>query len=221
MGDILIDDIEGNFRKFVHLEDIQETYVSPSDEKFDAEGSEELKPDGPEFVVKSLENSATVPFSEDDDHETALQVLFFEQPTSPLVSAMKGTREKLGASPRRLTVKWAPDVYDPIPNSLSHTVKGKQKKSRRDRDKDSNNYKKGGKKGQKGKSRAGAGGKDKKQLRKTGGKSDKSHKTPNNFEALADSSYDLNEFHLGSPDYCGSSFLKKSPTRFHYVAEAL
>lgn len=39
------------------------------------------------------------------------------------VSAMKGSREKRGVTPpQKLTVKWAPDVYDPVPSSISHTV---------------------------------------------------------------------------------------------------
>lgn len=132
-----------------------------------------------------------------------------------LVSAMKGSREKQGGSPRKLTVSWAPDVYDPIPNSLSHSVKSKQKKSsRKDRDKDNNHNKKNGKKGQKGSSSKGLGGKDKKQFRKSGGRSDKCYKT---MDAPEDT-----DFGVGSPDYCGSSFLKNSGAKFHYsVAEAL
>lgn len=40
-----------------------------------------------------------------------------------LVSALKGGRQKEGAPPRaKLTVKWAPDVYDPPATSLSHTL---------------------------------------------------------------------------------------------------
>lgn len=39
------------------------------------------------------------------------------------VSAIKGSREKRGATPpQKLTVKWSPDVYDPVPNSVSHSV---------------------------------------------------------------------------------------------------
>ncbi|GAB2272471.1 hypothetical protein Dimus_007295 [Dionaea muscipula] len=42
-----------------------------------------------------------------------------------LVSALKGSREKEGAPPRKLSVSWAPDVYDPPPTSLSHSPKKK------------------------------------------------------------------------------------------------
>lgn len=187
------------------------------DYKSDAEGFQELEPNGHEPVNKSLEKAATLP-SEDNEPEAALQLLFSgksDQPALQLVSAMKGSREKLGASPRKLAVSWAPDVYDPIPNSLSHTVKSRQKKSRKD--KNSNKSKKNGKKGQKGNSKGGGGGKDKKQFRKTGGRSDKFYEP---LDACDDP--ELGEFDVGSPDYCGSSFLKKSPTMFHYpVAEAL
>lgn len=41
-----------------------------------------------------------------------------------LVSAMKG-----GRGPRKLRVKWAPEVYDPIPTSVSHTTPKKQQQS--------------------------------------------------------------------------------------------
>ncbi|CAH1441899.1 unnamed protein product [Lactuca virosa] len=39
------------------------------------------------------------------------------------VSAKKGSLEKRGVTPpQKLTVKWAPDVYDPVPSSISHTL---------------------------------------------------------------------------------------------------
>ncbi|XP_065852779.1 uncharacterized protein [Euphorbia lathyris] len=219
VGGVLVDEIESSLRKFVRVEDIQETYASQSDDNSDdAEESEELEPFGPELGVGSMEKDVTDPRTEEDDPEAALQLLFSEgstQPIVPIVSAMKGTREKLGASPRKLTVNWAPDVYDPVPNSLSHAVKSKQKKSRKDKDKDNNNYKKNGKKGQKGYSKGGAGSKDKKQHRKTGGRSEKCYRSCDGLDSS-------DEFDVGSPDYCGSSFLKKSPANFHYsVAEAL
>ncbi|KAK1426122.1 hypothetical protein QVD17_14791 [Tagetes erecta] len=43
------------------------------------------------------------------------------------ISAMKGSREKQRAGPpQKLTVKWAPEVYDPVPTSVSHAVTNKQ-----------------------------------------------------------------------------------------------
>ncbi|KAK9279113.1 hypothetical protein L1049_012788 [Liquidambar formosana] len=43
--------------------------------------------------------------------------------TLKLISAMKGGREKQGLRLEKVTVTWAPDVYDPPATSLSHTVK--------------------------------------------------------------------------------------------------
>ncbi|KAH7837793.1 hypothetical protein Vadar_018046 [Vaccinium darrowii] len=41
----------------------------------------------------------------------------------PVVSSMKGSREKRGLHVENLSVRWAPDVYDPTPTSQCHTVK--------------------------------------------------------------------------------------------------
>ncbi|XP_006644894.1 uncharacterized serine-rich protein C1E8.05-like [Oryza brachyantha] len=47
-----------------------------------------------------------------------------------LVSALKGSRAKRGIV-TKLSVSWAPDVYDPPVTSGSHTVKGHQRSSRK------------------------------------------------------------------------------------------
>lgn len=141
------------------------------------------------------------------------------------MSALKGSREKLGLSPKNLTVTWAPDVYDPPPTSVLHTVGSK----RQQKSKKKNEKKKNGKKGRKGNNSArgssGSGsGKDNKQFRRGSGSSDKCYKLLEVDDRIANASGDLDDFNVGSPDpsYCGSSFLKKSPTRMHYsVAEAL
>ena len=52
------------------------------------------------------------------------------QGTPRLVSAMKGTRAKQGIM-TKLSVSWAPDVYDPPVTSDSHTVRGHQRSSRK------------------------------------------------------------------------------------------
>lgn len=125
---------------------------------------------------------------------------------------MKGSREKQGKPRMKLTVKWAPDVYDPVPTLLSHTVKiRKQQKSRNKK-----NDKKNGKKGQKGNSSRG--GKDKK--RKTSGTSDLCYKLPDSRDKVIETSTD---FDLSSQEsYCGTSYLKNSLTKVHFsVAEAL
>ncbi|KAE8706014.1 Histone H2A 12 [Hibiscus syriacus] len=114
--------------------------------------------------------SFSVP-AEDDEIVTALQRMFSEDSVQSysrtillpaplkLVSALKGSREKQGSTPKKLTVKWAPDVYDPPPTSVLHTVGNrKQQKSKKKK----NDKKKNGKKGQKGNNagRGSGGGKD-------------------------------------------------------------
>ncbi|XWS43694.1 hypothetical protein CRYUN_Cryun16bG0125400 [Craigia yunnanensis] len=181
----------------------------------------------------SLPSSLSPP-EDDDEIETALRRIFSEDSVqSPysrsislptplkLVSALKGSRENQGSSLKKLTVTWAPDVYDPPPMSVLHTVRSKkQQKSKKNNDK-----KKNGKKGQKGNnsSRSSGGGKDNKQFRRGGGSSDRCYKPLEVENRIVKASGDLDDFNFGSPDpHCGSSFLKKSPTRMHYsVAEAL
>lgn len=165
--------------------------------------------------------------TEEEEPETALRWLFGEEHynqgysrsvslPSPLklLSAMKGSREKEGLSTEKLTVKWAPDVYDPPVTLMSHTVKSnKQQKSRNKK-----NWKRDGKKGQRSNSSR---GKDKKQYRK-GGASERGHRSLDPREMITDTN---DEFLVGSREphsYCGSSFLKNSLTNMHYpVAEAL
>ncbi|KAL4285245.1 hypothetical protein GQ457_16G022890 [Hibiscus cannabinus] len=188
-------------------------------------------------LAKSASFPSAVP-SEEDEIATALQRMFMEDsvqtysrsvslPTPlKLVSALKGSREKQGLPPKKLTVKWAPDVYDPPPTSVLHTVGNKKQQSKSKKKK--NDKKKNGKKGQKGNnarrgSGGGGGGKDNKHCGGSGC-SDRCYKPPPEVhqDRLANSSIDLDGFKVGSPDpYCGSSFLKKSPTQMHYsVAEA-
>ncbi|CAI9098178.1 OLC1v1034782C1 [Oldenlandia corymbosa var. corymbosa] len=161
-----------------------------------------------------------------------------------LVSALKGSREKLGAPPRNLTVKWAPDVYDPIPTSASHVPNRKPQRYN----------KRNGKNKQKGSSKASRGkGKEKKQSRKSGGSSTKHYKLADNESSGAwygNPQPSILEFGVGCPDpfgdsqgsevlsgglassavdfgvtnpdpFCGHSFLKKSVASMHFpVTEA-
>ncbi|URE18307.1 F-Box protein [Musa troglodytarum] len=61
--------------------------------------------------------------SEDINKEGTVQ--WIEQTTPKLVSAMKGGRAQEGKPLKsKLSVKWAPEVYDPPATSESHTVKG-------------------------------------------------------------------------------------------------
>ncbi|XP_008241444.1 PREDICTED: uncharacterized protein LOC103339866 [Prunus mume] len=149
----------------------------------------------------------------EEEPETAMRM----PAPSKLLSAMKGSREKEGLSPGKLTVTWAPDVYDPPTTSMSHTVTGKKQQ----KSKNKKNWKRDGKKGQKGSSSR---GKEKKQYRK-GGASERSHRYLDSRETLVGTNNDFGDLVVGSPDqhsYCGSSFLKNSLTSMHYpVAEAL
>ncbi|KAK8713833.1 hypothetical protein V6N13_149041 [Hibiscus sabdariffa] len=168
---------------------------------------------------------------EDDEIETSLRWIFSEDlvlspcshsislPTPlMLVSALKGSREKQGLPAKELRVTWAPDVYDPVPTSALHTVRGKkQQKSKKSYDK-----KKNGKKVQKGNSsRGGNGGsKSHKHSRRGGASSDRWY----DYKPLeVNTSGNLDVFKVGGTDpYCGSSFLKVTPTKVHYsMAEAL
>lgn len=147
-------------------------------------------------------------------------VLFFflldvivSQAPMKVVPAIKGSREKQGIPPKKLSVTWAPDVYDPIPTSASHVPSNKNR----------SNGKKSGKykhKGSSGKSSRGSkGGKDKKQVRKNGGGSTKLKPF---HEDCGVGFGEGQDFDVGSPDpFCGSSFLKNSVTKMHFpVGEA-
>ncbi|KAK7856605.1 hypothetical protein CFP56_022580 [Quercus suber] len=103
-------------------------------------------------------------------------------------------------------MKWAPNVYDPRPTLMSHSVKNKSsQKYKNNKQNDKKNEKKNGKKGQKNSSH-GISGKDKKQSRKAA-------KGSNEFEV----------FDVGSSNFhCGNSFVRESHIEMHYpVAEAL
>ncbi|XP_057499740.1 uncharacterized protein LOC130783949 [Actinidia eriantha] len=134
-----------------------------------------------------------------------------------LVSAMKGSREKWGKPPKKLTVSWAPDVYDPPPSAPT-SVRINKPRSKSE-------SKKNGKSKHKVKSSKGASSKDKRRVRKHGGSSNKCYRLLDDFDKLVDYNEpptELENFDVGSPDsYCGSSFLKKSVTKLHFsVAEA-
>ncbi|KAG9142613.1 hypothetical protein Leryth_011689 [Lithospermum erythrorhizon] len=140
--------------------------------------------------------------------------------TLKLVPAIKGSREKLGNPPRKLSVTWSPDVYDPVPTAVSHVPTNKSQRHRSDGKKNGRSKQKGGGKSSRGSSTR---SKDKKHDRKVGGSSrcykalidDFPQAPPKSFASMAD-------FGVGSADaFCGSSFLKKSVSQFHFpVTEA-
>ncbi|XP_073282087.1 uncharacterized protein [Primulina huaijiensis] len=82
----------------------------------------------------------------------------------PIVSAMKGSREKQGIEPKKLSVTWAPGVYDPVPTAASRVPSNKNQRYRNDGKSYGKNKLKGG-----GKSSRGRRGKDKKQVHKNNG----------------------------------------------------
>ncbi|XP_073151714.1 uncharacterized protein [Henckelia pumila] len=84
--------------------------------------------------------------------------------SSKIVSAMKGSREKQGIEHKKLSVTWAPDVYDPVPTAASHVPSNKNHRYRNDGKRYGKSKLKGG-----GKSSRGSKGKDKKQVHKNSG----------------------------------------------------
>ncbi|KAL9244447.1 hypothetical protein vseg_018222 [Gypsophila vaccaria] len=139
-----------------------------------------------------------------------------------LVSAMKGTREKEGIPSQKLSVKWASDVYDPLPTSVSHFPK-----KRNHQQQYSKNHKKHGKGKHKGKNTrgGGSGSKEKKHSHKTSGKSDRC------LDSYADTDrvqnykpslemLDFTEPGIGGPapdPSCGSKFLGQASSTMHCV----
>ncbi|XP_019164386.1 PREDICTED: uncharacterized protein LOC109160550 [Ipomoea nil] len=162
-----------------------------------------------------------------DDESSANRLLSHSKslPT-PLkfISAMKGSREKLGTPPKKLSVKWAPDVYDPIPTSVSHVPKNRPRHRSDGKKKGKNKQKNSAK------SSRGSKAKDKKQVRKHGSSSNSKRDFPLLDEsstsilvASSEVQTSIVDFDIGSPPaaFCGSSFLKKSVPKLHFaVAEA-
>ncbi|XP_074567787.1 uncharacterized protein LOC141824402 [Curcuma longa] len=100
-----------------HVSKIDITFMDDNEwEDFDKHTSIHMS----EHPQSPLSQDAIEPPSKIMDAESS------EKPcTTKLISAMKGTREQLGMQPnKKLSVKWAPDVYDPPVTSESHTVKG-------------------------------------------------------------------------------------------------
>lgn len=177
---------------------------------------------------KCLHKSATFPAAVKEEPtlgsqlENKCSMRSLSLPTeSKLVSALKGSREKEGVPPRKLSVSWAPDVYDPPPTSLSHYPKKKTQQHFK-------SNKKHGKGKQKNKNvrGGGSGPKEKKHYRKMGGRSDRCLDSFANTDRVLSSnnykSLDLLDFDdnidIGSPDSkCTSSFLEQAGGTMHCV----
>jgi len=136
-------------------------------------------------------------------------VCYTPQAPPKLVSAMKGSREKEGASQTKLTVKWAPDVYDPLPTLSSHTVKNKKQQKPRIR----KSEKKNGKRSQKVISYSRRSSSKDKQYRYRW-----LHSGDEEFESCTE--LDLKVANHDS--YCATSYLKATVTKVHWpIGEAL
>ncbi|XP_051131411.1 uncharacterized protein LOC127251660 [Andrographis paniculata] len=141
---------------------------------------------------------------------------------SKLIPAMKGSREKHGVPPKKLSVSWAPDVYDPVPTSVSHVPSSKNHRHL-------SHGKKTGKHKHKGRGKSSSQGsssrsKEKKSSRKhcrTSSKLEPFHEM-NGVDSFGAPQVSSVDFDTRSPDmFCGSSFLKASVSKLHYsVAEA-
>ncbi|KEH42363.1 hypothetical protein MtrunA17_Chr1g0182381 [Medicago truncatula] len=165
--------------------------------------------------VKSLKECSTFPYpdmvlpsssSDDEEADGALTESLSKQlPDSvsqpapaKLVSAMKGSRKKHLGSQMKLSVKWAPDVYDPVPTLSSHTVR--TKKQHKSRIKKSE--KKGVKKSQKGSYSKGCSSKDKKQYR---------YRWPESCGKGFDASMELNNLDVAGHDSYHATSNSKIP----------
>ncbi|XP_020211947.1 uncharacterized protein LOC109796638 [Cajanus cajan] len=255
--DNFISNLGMTFCESLHIQDAQKSADASegidksnvSEEKM----CEAVKKQETKLNMMCLKKSATFPISssssdmeadtsvaealyEHSAHQTCSRSISLPSPLK-LISAMKGSREKHGVSQVKLNVKWAPDVYDPVPTLLSHTVRNKKPQKSRKKKSD----KKNGKKGQKGNSSRGGSSKDK-QFRKLSGTPSLCYKSvdacdkligaatelgaldvPNSCDKVIGASTELDAFDVRSQDsYCGTSFLKKSVTEVHYsVAQAL
>ncbi|KAL4031933.1 hypothetical protein IC575_010227 [Cucumis melo] len=241
----LFNDLDGFFKKSLSIEDTQSSEfkrdVNCSDNSNDRNKQKELEIPSGNSSKKCLSKSKSFPLpvvtsppndslDNDKERQTAMgdvscnesmHQAFSRSISLPvpakLVSAMKGSRaQHYGESPK-MTVTWAPDVYDPPQTSLCHCVKNNKKQQK-------SKNRKNGKKGQKGSnSSRGSGGRDKRQARKSVGSSDRYQRSFNSQESLVNTLNEFESFDDGSSDsHCGSIFLKTSVTKVHYsVTEAL
>ncbi|KAI4341820.1 hypothetical protein MLD38_026498 [Melastoma candidum] len=170
------------------------------------------------FAPSSSQEEHESPGSEDHAFDVYARSNSFPSALKPL-PALKGSREKHGAaSVGKLTVRWAPDVYDPPPTSVSHFLsRGSKKRTAR---KDKN-----GKKGHKGKGSSKAMSSKKKQLpRRISSSTNRCYNLPagDNRGIVIPQGVGVGSFEIGCPETCGSSYFMNSLSRVHIsAAEAL
>ncbi|CAJ1968348.1 unnamed protein product [Sphenostylis stenocarpa] len=232
--DNIISKLEGTFMESLHIQDAQKPKDASEVDHIDNCYVKEnlcggLEPQETKLEIKCLKECSTFPYpdmiqpssSSDEEADTSLSKQSPRQNYScsvslqappKLVSAMKGSREKEGGSQIKLTVKWAPDVYDPVPTLSSHTVKNKKhQKSRMKK-----SEKKNGKKSQKvyySRRSSSSNNKDK-QYR---------NRWLHSRDELFEASTELDDLSVANHDSnCGTSYLKASVTKVHWpIGEAL
>ncbi|OIW13229.1 hypothetical protein TanjilG_02363 [Lupinus angustifolius] len=241
VNDNYIRNLETTFCESLHIEDVQKSehasagYDNCNMGKGNLCGGVEQQ--GAKLNMNCLKKCSTLlypdmvlpPSSSVEDDSSLVESLSDQSPLesnsclvlpapSTLVSAMKGSREKQGRPQLKLTVKWAPDVYDPVPTLLSRTVKGKKQHKSRHR-----SEKKYVKKGQKGYPSKGSSSKDKKHYRKPSSGTSDMWWLDSHHDKMLEASTELDDLNVVIHDsHCGTSFLKQSIAKVHYpVGEAL
>ncbi|RDY07308.1 hypothetical protein CR513_08601, partial [Mucuna pruriens] len=231
VNDNIISKLEGTFSESLHIQDAQKSEDASEGDHIDncyvGEGNlcGVFEPRESKLEVKCLKECPKFPYpdmmlpssSSDEEADTSPPKQSPRQsyscsvslPAPPkLVSAMKGSREKEGGSQMKLTVKWAPDVYDPVPTLLSHTVKSKKQQKFRIK----KSEKKSGKKGQKV------------NYSRSGSSKDKQCRNRCLYpREVFEASTELDDLDVANHDsYCGTSYLKRSVTKVHFpIGEAL
>ncbi|PHT37928.1 hypothetical protein CQW23_21501 [Capsicum baccatum] len=246
-GDPFASDLAHHFTECLNIEDGEDFIYREDSSTSEEDGCEDMHNDTDVGVEKCLNKSSEFPCSamstppaelvhgkEQDADAKSTDLPHSRSITLPttlkLVSAIKGSREKQGKPPKKLSVTWAPDVYDPIPTAVSH-VPSKVHRHRSDHRKNGKNKQKSN-----SKSSRGSKGKEKKQSRKHGGSTKRSYHPLEDHHLMTCSSFHTPEDNItdhssvlqsGTVDYdigsnldpfCGSSFLKKSVTKLHFPA---
>ncbi|KAJ1416872.1 hypothetical protein SESBI_17029 [Sesbania bispinosa] len=245
VDDNIISKLESTFGESLHIEDAQKpAHVSEGDDIDNChvgEGSLRgaFEQQETKLKMKCLENcsafhyadmmlpssssggevdtSLTESISKESPHQSYPYSVSLPAPPK-LVSAMKGNREKQGRAQMKLTVKWAPDVYDPVPTLLSHTVKSKKHQKSRIK----KSEKKNGKKGHKVNYSKRGSGKDKKQYRNRWLESS-DLRWLESSDSMIETCTELDDLGVVSHDsYHGTGYFKKPVTESHcHVGEAL
>ncbi|XP_028758212.1 uncharacterized protein LOC114717275 isoform X1 [Neltuma alba] len=175
-----ISNLESTFSKSFHIEDAEKSDHSSVGDDYCNTGEGGLMQQETDMDKTCLTRSAntsysdqTLPPSSSDEELVMNDVIQADIAKTDLkpVSVMKGSREKQGGPRTKLTVKWAPDVYDPLPRSALLSVRSKRQHKSRGKKREKKNGK-----GQKSTYSRRVSGKDKKQYRISIETSDKCYK---------------------------------------------